>query len=100
MQVLIRAVGPTLSNQGVTAALANPQLNVYRGDTLVKYNDDWSGTAELTAAFKQTGAFALRDPNSKDAALIATLAPGTYTAIVSGVNGSAGIALAEVYELR
>lgn len=100
LQVLVRAVGPALSSQGVSSALSNPQLNVYRGDTLVKHNDDWAGTAELTAAFKQTGAFALRDPNSKDAALIVTLAPGAYTAIVSGVDGSDGIALAEVYEMR
>jgi len=99
MRVLVRAIGPTLSNYGVTTALADPQLDIYQGSTLVQHNDNWSGSSELTAAFTKTGAFALPDPASKDAALIVTLQPGAYTAIVSGVAGADGIALAEVYEL-
>jgi hypothetical protein len=100
MRVLVRAVGPTLSQHGVTTALADPKLDVYRGNTRLEHNDNWSGTSELTAAFAKVGAFALPNPASKDAALIVTLEPGAYTAIVSGVAGSDGIALAEVYELR
>jgi hypothetical protein len=99
LRVLIRAVGPTLANHGVTTALADPQLQVYRGSTMIQHNDNWSGDSELAAAFAQTGAFALPDASSKDAALIVSLAPGAYTAIVSGVAGTNGIALAEIYEL-
>ena len=100
MRVLVRAIGPTLANYGVTTALSDPQLDVYQGSTLVQHNDNWSGSSDLTAAFTKTGAFALPDPASKDAAMIVTLQPGAYTAIVSGVAGADGIALAEVYELR
>ena len=100
LRVLIRGVGPTLQTHGVTAALADPQLHIYRGNVLVQQNDNWSGTSELSAAFAKTGAFALPDASSKDAALIVTLEAGAYTAIVSGVSGAEGIALAEVYELE
>ena len=100
LRVLIRGVGPTLQTQGVSAVLADPQLHVYRGNVLLQQNDNWSGTSELVAAFAKTGAFALPDKASKDAALIVTLEPGAYTAIVSGASGANGIALAEVYELE
>lgn len=100
MRVLVRAIGPALTSLGVNGALSDPQLDVYQGSTLVQHNDNWSGSSELTTAFTKTGAFALPDPASKDAAMIVTLQPGAYTAIVSGVAGADGIALAEVYELR
>jgi hypothetical protein len=100
LRVLIRAIGPTLANYGVTTALADPQLQVYRGSTMIQHNDNWSGDSALAAAFSKCGAFTLPNPASKDAALIVTLAPGAYTAIVSGVAGTDGIALAEVYELQ
>ena len=61
-------------------------------------SNDWSGTAELTAAFASVGAFAL-PATSKDVALLATLPPGNYTVQVSGVGGTSGVALVEVYEL-
>jgi hypothetical protein len=59
-------------------------------------NDDWE--AALAPAFASVGAFALT-PGSRDAALVVTLPPGAYTAQVSGVGASTGIALVEVYEL-
>ena len=100
LRVLIRAVWPTLANYGVKTQLADPQLKLYKGSTLVEQNDNWAGGGALIAAFAQTGAFALPNPASKDAAMIVTLAPGAYTAIVSGAGDTNGIALAEVYELR
>jgi hypothetical protein len=99
MRVLIRAVGPSLAALGVNSALRDPQLQLYRGSLEWASNDDWSGNLDLNAAFEKTGAFRLPDFASKDAALIALLPPGAYTAVVSGVRGSSGIALAEVYEL-
>jgi len=98
-QVLIRATGPALESFGVSGVLASPQLTLYRGSAVVAQNEGWGGTNALVTAFNQTGAFPLADPGSKDAALLVTLEPGPYSAIVSGANGSTGVALIEVYEV-
>jgi hypothetical protein len=97
--VLIRGVGPSLAGHGVTGALSDPVLSVYAGNELIAQNNDWStssNSAEIAAEAVSTGAFAL-DENSKDAAMLLTLAPGTYTVHVSGVGDTSGIALCEVY---
>ena len=93
-QVLIRGIGPALTGFGVGGALANPKLKIYRGSTLVSENDDWA--AETVASFSRVGAFGLAS-GSRDAALVATLEPGAYTAHVSD-GGAAGVALAEIYD--
>jgi hypothetical protein len=98
-RVLIRGVGPSLTQFGVTGTLANPMLAVYRGATVVADNDDWGGGEDLAAAFRSVGAFTLASPTSRDAALLVTLQPGSYTAQLSGVGGTTGVALIEVYEL-
>lgn len=96
-KVLIRAVGPTLSTMGVDGALADPKFDLYSmASGKINENDNWGGTTELSAAFAATGAFAL-PTNSKDAALLTTLQPGAYSVIVSGVGGTSGVALVEVY---
>jgi len=96
--VLIRAVGPSLAQLGVTGCLANPQIALFQNSTLLQQNDNWGGTAALTAAFAQVGAFPLTSP--QDAAMIVTLQPGQYTAQVSGVGGCTGVALIEVYQMQ
>lgn len=96
--VLIRAIGPTLTAFGVPGALANSKLDIFSGSTLVQSNDDWGGDALLTAAFASSGAFSI-SANSRDAAVLVTLTPGSYTAQVSGVNNTTGVALVEVYEV-
>ena len=96
--VLIRAIGPSLTSFGVTGALANSRLDVYAGATAVQRNDDWGGDPTLSTAFLNAGAFPLVG-NSRDAALLVTLAPGNYTAQVSGVGNATGVALVEVYEV-
>lgn len=96
--LLIRAVGPTLTAFGVPGALADPRLELYAGTTRIDLNDNWGGAAPLAAAFGTVGAFALA-PASLDAALLVTLAPGNYTAQISGVGGATGVALVEVYEV-
>ncbi len=97
-RVLIRAVGPTLGALGVTGALSDPRLEVVNQATgsTAAANDNW--TADLAAVFSSVGAFAL-NPGSTDAAVVATLPPGSYTAKVSGANRGTGVALVEVYEL-
>ena len=103
-RVLIRAVGPTLAALGITGPLVDPKLELIRqgvpaASATVATNDNW--TADLAPIFASVGAFAL-PLGSKDAALVVTLPPGSYTAQVSGVGtGTAaqGIAIVEVYEL-
>ena len=96
-KVLIRAVGPRLTTFGVTGVLANPQIHLYNSNgTLVLSNDNWS--ADDAATMTSVGAFALI-PGAQDAALVATLSPGAYTAQVSGVNNTAGVALLEIYDV-
>ncbi len=98
-RVLIRAVGARLAAApfSIAGALANPQLQLYNASgTLVLANDNWS-TDDL-ATMNSVGAFPLAN-GSGDAALVATLSPGAYTAQVSGVNNTSGIAILEIYDV-
>jgi hypothetical protein len=100
-RVLIRAVGPTLASApfNVPGAIQDPQITLFSGaQANIGSNDNWGGTAELTAAFAQVAAFAL-PPTSRDAALLVTLPTGQYTVRVSGVTGTTGVAIVEVYEV-
>lgn len=100
-RVLIRAVGPGLAQfLGAATVLADPQLQVFQSGQpyVLAANDDWGGTATLKSAFLQAGAFSLAD-SSKDAALVLTLAPGVYTAAVTGVGNTTGQVLIELYDL-
>ena len=80
--------------------LADPQLALIPlgQDAPLAANDNWSGDAELAAAFAAAGAFAL-PADSKDAAVLIRLPPGGYTVNVSGTGGGTGTALIEVYDL-
>jgi|GEM_PF-1341548 len=99
VKVLVRGIGPTLAAFGVPGTVVDPQLTLFNSASVrIGNNNDWGGTAELTDAFANVGAFALPS-TSKDAALVVTLAPGNYTAQVTGVNGTSGVALVEVYEV-
>lgn len=97
-QVLVRAVGPGLTQVGVNDALANPRLQVFDAAArLVAENDDWQNSTELAAASERAGAFRLAN-GSRDAVLIRTLAPGAYTAHVTSAAGN-GVTLVEVYDV-
>jgi hypothetical protein len=95
-QLLIRAIGPKLTSFGVPDVLNDPKLEVYSGTTKLSENDTWSPT--LAPAFAAVSAFAL-DAGSRDAALLTSLAPGSYTVQVSGSDGGTGEALIEIYEI-
>jgi hypothetical protein len=97
-RMLVRAIGPGLAGLGVSGTLANPNLLLYRGSSIINQNDDWGNNAEAAAAAAQVGALPL-PAGSLDSALVATLSPGIYTAVVGGVNASSGVALAEVFDL-
>ena len=101
LRLLVRAVGPTLAQFGVADALADPTITLFAGQTAIATNDNWSaaaGAAEIASAATAVGAFALAG-GSRDAALLLTLAPGSYTAQVSGVGNCTGTALVELYVL-
>lgn len=95
-RVLVRAVGPTLTEFGVPGALTDPRLEVYNAaGTRIAENDNW--TTDNAAIFAAVGAFPLNSA-SKDAALVIDLPSGGYTVHVTGI-GSSGQALVEVYEV-
>jgi hypothetical protein len=95
--LLIRAIGPKLSVFGVGGFLVDPKLEIYNGAGVnIAENDNWN--VSLATNFTTVGAFAL-DGGSRDAALIANLPPGSYTAQVRGSDGGTGEALIEIYEL-
>jgi hypothetical protein len=94
-RVMIRAIGPSLTGLGVAGALANPTMELHSATALIASNDDWQVGNDV-AAIQATG-LAPSDPH--ESALLVTLEEGPYTVIVSGVGGSTGVALVEVYEI-
>ncbi len=99
VRVMVRAVGPTLDAFGVPGAMADPKLELFESNgAKVAENDNWN--AEDETRFASVGAFKLQ-PNSKDSVVVARLTAGkSYTAQISGVGGTTGEALLEVYELN
>ncbi|MCF3648885.1 CAP domain-containing protein [Synoicihabitans lomoniglobus] len=100
--LLIRGVGATLADSrfNLTGVLADPQIIIrpLGSDEIVASNDNWNNDANIAAVSQTVGAFSLS--SNADAAVLVTLAPGGYTATVSGVNDTTGIAIVEVYEVE
>ena len=93
--VVVRALGPTLTQFGVTGVLADPNLELRDlNGNLLEANDDWQQSPEA-ATISAEGMAPL---NAKESAMAPTLSPGNYTALVSGVGGTTGTALVEVYD--
>ncbi len=104
-KMLIRAAGPALAAfRLATGVLADPVLELYSGPAVIQSNDNWAAptngatAADVATAAEQAGAFPFLN-GSADAALLVTLAPGAYTAVVHGVGGRTGFALVECYEV-
>lgn len=100
-RLLVRAVGSGLIPQGVVNALGDPTLSLYRGASIIETNDDWDSHPErvqLESFMDSAGAFELAE-GSGDSAMFVWLEPGLYTAIISGVNNTTGVALVEIYDL-
>ncbi len=97
--LLIRGLGPTLSDFGVANVLADPQVQIIRGTELLAQSSDHStasDASDIAAAATELGALSL-EPGTQDAALLVTLPQGVYSAVVRGVNNTTGVALIEVY---
>jgi hypothetical protein len=96
IQLIIRALGPTLTQFGVNGPLADPTLALIDGSgNVVAFNDNWKNTQQTVI---QNSGFA--PSNDLESAILATLPNGNYTAIVSGKNGTTGVGLVEVYKLQ
>ena len=94
-QVLLRALGPSLADQGLTGLLQNPTLELHdESGAIIAENDNWKTTQEV--AITATG---LAPNDFREAAILITLDPGKYTAIVQGEEGGSGTALVEAYDL-
>jgi hypothetical protein len=92
--VLSRALGPTLSQFGVTGVLANPTLDLVNGNTLIDSNDNWKDMHQAEIA-----ATGLAPPNDLEAAILHNFTAGSYTAVVRGKNNTTGVSLVEVYDI-
>ena len=104
-RVIIRAIGPELTQYGIPDALANPRLELHNGSgALIATNDDWQTTilggiitSNQVSDIQNSG----HAPTvASESAIIVDLQPGNYTAVVSGVNNTVGVALVEVYDLN
>jgi streptogramin lyase len=103
-QILFRAIGPSLTGQGVSGALADPQLDIHDTQgTLIAHNDDWMEEPDGTfnqSRTDQINATGLAPTSNSEAAILLVPAPGNYTAIVSGLGVTpTGVGLVEAYEL-
>jgi hypothetical protein len=95
-RVILRAIGPSLISVGVAGALADPMLELHDGNgTIIGVNDNWRSNDATN--IQNTN---LAPTSNAESAILTTLAPGNYTAIVRGVNGGTGIGLFEAYSLN
>src|SRR5947207_4169490 len=95
-KLVMRALGPTLSSFGVPGALQNPILELHNGaGALIAFNDNWGDAPNKQQIIDAH----LAPPNAAEPAILATLDPGNYTAIVRGVNNTIGVALVEGYDI-
>lgn len=96
--VIIRALGPSLGGAGINGALADPTLDLRDANgARVAFNNDWQDDAAQAVLITATG---IPPQNPREAAIVATLAAGPHTAIVSGKDSGMGVSLVEVYSLE
>jgi hypothetical protein len=97
LKILVRALGPTLSDFGVAGALVNPTLDLVNSSgTVIRSNDNWKDDPQQRSAIEAAG---LAPAHDEEAALVETVAPGAYTAIVRGSGRATGVGLVEVYNI-
>lgn len=95
--IIIRAIGPSLSNSGVANPLADPLVELHDANgALLRQNDNWKDNIAESQATRST---TLQPTDDKESAITAFLPSGNYTAVVRGVNDSTGVALVEAYRI-
>ena len=95
VRVVVRAIGPSLAQSGVNNELSDPTLRLFdnNGES-VAFNDNWADDPDQAS---QLQALDIAPKNSAESAIVTTLPPGLYTAVVAGKNGGVGIGLIEIY---
>jgi hypothetical protein len=93
--VMVRGIGPSLAQFGISDVLADPTLELHGNGSLIAQDDDWQDDPSQAA---QIAAANLALPDSKESGIAATLQPGSYTAILAGKNSGTGVGLVEVYD--
>ena len=93
-KVILLATGPSLAAFGIPGVLADPVLELFQGNTLLASNDNWKVPAQA-----EIGATGLQPGNDLESALVRTLPPGAYTAVVRGTNQGTGVGTVQVYDL-
>lgn len=95
-RILVRGIGPSLTDSGVTGALANPTIELHDGNgAIIDANDDWQMSPQASDIQKS----GIAPSNPKESAMLNLLPPSFYTAIIRGVNNTTGIGSVEVYQL-
>src|SRR5207247_11016521 len=95
-KVIVRESGPSLTSFGVPGALQDPSLELHDSTgAIIASNDNWRDTQE--SEIEATG---LAPTDDRESAIVATITPGNYTAIVRGTNDTTGVGLVEVYNIQ
>ncbi|MEY2558177.1 MAG: hypothetical protein QOE34_1602, partial [Verrucomicrobiota bacterium] len=93
--VVLRAIGPTLTNSGITNPLLDPTIELHDGNgTVIGFNDNWKDGQPQAVVATQFAPF-----DDRESVIVAFLAPGNYTAIVRGKADTTGVALVEAYRI-
>jgi T5SS/PEP-CTERM-associated repeat protein len=96
-RVMVRGLGPSLSDSGLSPVLANPTLELRNSSgALLVSNNDWQDNEAQAAELSAAG---LAPSNQLESGIAATLPPGLYTALLAGLNDGTGIGLVEIYDL-
>ena len=97
-RLVVRAIGPSLTQFGINNALSNPTLELFDNNgQRVAFNDNW---ADDSSQASQLQALNIAPGNAAESAVVMTLPPGLYTAVVAGQGGGVGIGLIEVYAVQ
>ena len=94
-KVILRAIGPSLGNAGVPGTLADTTLELFQGQTSLGFNDNWKDSAERAAIEAST----IPPTHDLESAIVRTLTPGAYTAVMRGKGDTVGVGLVELYDL-
>jgi hypothetical protein len=96
-RVILRGIGPSLNS--VSGVLSDPVLELHQGNTTLATNDDWKTRSDGTSQQAEVEATTIPPTNDLESAIVTTLNPGSYTAVLAGKNGGTGIGVVEVYDL-
>jgi plastocyanin len=100
MNLIVRGIGPSLTAAGVSGALADPTLELRDGNgALLQSNNNWKTRADGSSQQAEIQATGVAPSNDLESAIVASLPPGTFTAIVAGNSGTTGVGVVELYRL-